>query len=127
MSLRESILNANDLESTIVELPVWGVRLEVRSLDGRSRARLLSTAAKPDGSVDLERLYPDMVIACTYDPETGERVFTDDDREVLLGKSASQLEKLALAAMEVSGMTPGSQEAAGKDSLSTANEGSSSS
>ena len=125
MSLRETILNADDLDSKMVELPQWGVTVEVRSLDGRSRARLLSSAAKEDGTVDLERLYPEMVILCAYDPETGERVFTEDDRDGLLSKSASQLELVALAAMQVSGMTGDSQAEAGKDLPSTGNDASS--
>ncbi len=127
VSLRDTILNASDLESRIVDLPQWGVRLEVRSLDGRSRAKLLAGATKADGGVDLERLYPDMVILCAYDPESGERVFTEDDRDALLAKSASQLEIVALTAMQVSGMTGEAQKEAGKGLPSTASDASSSS
>lgn len=119
MSLRDQILSANDIESTLLEVPNWGVTLEVRSMDGRSRARLLKAAALPDGTVDLERLYPEVVILCSHDPETGERVFTDADRDGLLSKSAAAIELVALTAMNVSGMTQKSQADAGKDSSST--------
>ena len=84
-------------------------------MDGRSRTRLLKSAANMDGTIDLEKMYPEMVILCAHDPETGERIFTEADRDALLGKSAAALELVALTAMKVSGMTGEAQKEAGKD------------
>lgn len=126
MSIREQILNADDIETELVEVPVWGVNIEVRSMDGRSRTRLLRNAASSDGGVDMETLYPEMVIQCSFDPETGERIFNEDDADVLLAKAAGPLELVAMAAMRVSGMTGNAVEVAGKDSPSTESEDSSS-
>ena len=119
MSIREQILNADDIESELVEVPVWGVTVEVRSMDGRSRTRLLKSAAANDGVIDMERMYPEMVILCSFDPESGERIFVEDDADALLSKAAGPLELLATAAMRVSGMTGDAVEVAGKDLPST--------
>ena len=125
MSIREQILNADDIESELVEVPVWGVTVEVRSMDGRSRTRLLKSAAANDGVIDMERMYPEMVILCSFDPESGERIFVEDDADALLSKAAGPLELLATAAMRVSGMTGDAVEVAGKDLPSTPSDDSS--
>ena len=120
-------ISADDIESETIEVPSWGVTIEVRSMDGRSRTQLMKRAANADGTVDLERLYPEVVIVCSHDPATGERIFTEQDRDALLSKSAAALELVALTAMQVSGMTGQAQAEAGKDLPSTANDDSSSS
>ncbi len=127
MSIREQIINAEDIEHEIIEVPVWGVSIEVRSMTGRARTRLIKTATDNDGQLDMETLYPDMVILCSFDPESGEQIFSQDDRDLLLSKSAGPLELIALAAMRISGMTPDAIDVAGKDSPSTENDDSSSS
>ena len=43
MSIREQIINAEDIEHEIIEVPVWGVSIEVRSMTGRARTRLIKT------------------------------------------------------------------------------------
>ncbi len=125
MSIREQILNADDIETELVEVPAWGVTVEIRSMDGRSRTRLLKSASDNDGVIDMERMYPEMVILCSFDPESGERIFTADDVDALLSKSAAPLELLATSAMRVSGMTGDAVEVAGKDSPSITSDDSS--
>lgn len=127
MSLREKILNADDISSEIIEVPAWGVTVEVRSMDGRSRTRLLKTASDADGNIDMEVVYPEMILLCCFDPETGERIFEESDRDAVLSKAAGPVELLALAAMRVSGMSSDSVDEAGKDSSTTASDGSASS
>ena len=127
MSLRDQILSADDITSELVEVPAWGVTIEVRSMDGRSRTRLIKSAADAEGNVDVERLYPEVVILCSHDPVTGERIFDENDREALLAKSAGALEIVAQAALRVSGMTPDALDEAGKGSTSIPSDGSSSS
>lgn len=119
MSLRDQILNADDIDSELVEIPAWGVTVEVRSMDGRARTRLLKSTTDGNGDVDMEKVYPEMVILCSHDPETGERIFTEDDRDAILAKAAGPIELLALAAMRVSGMNGTAVDEAGNDSSST--------
>lgn len=127
MSLRDKILNADDITSEIIDIPAWGVQVEVRSMDGRSRTRLLKMASDAEGNIDMEVVYPEMILLCAFDPETGERIFEETDRDAVLSKSAGPVELLALAAMRVSGMSSDAMDEAGKDSSSTENDDSASS
>ncbi len=127
MSLRDQIFATDDIEIEMVEVPAWKMTLEVRSMDARSRSKLIKSATQADGSIAMENLYPDTVIMCTFDPESGEQVFTDSDRDMLLSKSAAAIELLAMTAMKVSGLSAEAKTEAGKESPSTENEDSSSS
>lgn len=115
MSLRDKILAADDIQTEAVEIPEWGVTVEVRGMNGADRSRILEKAAdSADGRVDIQTMYVETVIASTYDPESGEPVFTPDDRSALLGKSAAALDRLAAVGMRLSGMDERATETAKK-------------
>lgn len=113
-SLRERILSAQDIQSERVYVPEWDVEVEVRSMTGAQRARVLQ-GATVDGEVDLERLYPILLIETVYDPETGEPVFEAADRDALNAKNSGALERIAKVAMRLSGIEPGAEDAAKND------------
>lgn len=105
MSLRDKILAADDIQSEAVEVPEWGVTLEVRGMNGADRSRILEAAsASDDGKISIGNMYVETVIASTYDPETGLRVFSENDRDALMGKSASAIDRLATVGMRLSAM-----------------------
>lgn len=106
MSLRDSIFAINDIPSEQVEVPEWDLTLEVRGMSGEDRIRIISRATDVDtGLANLQQVYPEIVIACTYDPATGERVFDDGDRDALMSKSAQAIDRLATPGMALSGLT----------------------
>ena len=49
-------------------------------------------------------MYVETVIASAYDPETGLRIFTDADRDALMSKSASAIDRIATVGMRLSAM-----------------------
>jgi hypothetical protein len=114
MSLRDKIFSAQDIPSELVEVPEWGLTVEVRGMSGADRTRIIEIANIQNGNVDLQALYPEIVIATAHDPETGMRVFEADDRTALMSKSAIAVDRLALAGMALSGFTEQAQAAAGK-------------
>ncbi len=116
MSLRDRILDADDIGKELLEIPHWNLTVEMRTMSALQRSRMLQTCQLPDGSVDLDRLYPMLCIATVFDPETGEQVFTEDDIEAIADKSASAVEFVATRAMEMSGMTAEAVDVEGKDS-----------
>lgn len=126
MGLRDVILAADDIESEMVEVRQWNVKVEVRSLTARERARMLDAIASDNPEefqLSVEKLYPDIVIKTCYDPETGERLFQDEDREELMNKSGAAVEKLAQAGIRLSGMDAGAENRLGKaSSTPTPNE-----
>lgn len=125
MSIREQILALNDIPSELVEISEWGVKVEVRGMTGAERTRIMDMATKNSGDFNLQFVYPEIVIATSFDAETGEQIFKPADRDALLAKSANALDKLATVGMRLSGFTAESADSAGKDSSATATEDSS--
>lgn len=104
MSLREQIFSADDITKELVEVPEWGVTVEIRSMTAAERAKLGENATAGD-KTDVGLMYALTVIASVYDPETGLPVFTDQDRAAILSKNGSVVERLATKALGSSGLT----------------------
>ena len=119
MSLRDQILAANDIPSEKVQVPEWGVTVEVRGMTGAGRTRIMDKAVDQQGGVNLQFVYPEIVIATSFDDITGEQIFKPSDRDTLLTKSAVALDRLAQVGMKLSGFTQESSDEAGKDSSAT--------
>lgn len=120
-SLRDKILSSQDTTAQLVEIPEWDCTVEVRSMTGAARARIMALAMTEGGEADISRVYPEVIIGCSFDPETGEPLFTSEDREMLMSKNASALDRVATVASELSGFTEKAVDKAGKDSLKTEN------
>jgi hypothetical protein len=119
MSLRDRILQASDITAETVEVPEWGVTVEVRTMTGAERAKIMQSAAEAGGVMDFTKIYPDVVISCTFDPESGERVFDWEDRPNLMAKSGLAIDRIAAVGLRLSGFTKEAQDAAGKGSSLT--------
>jgi len=106
MSLRETIFEADDITKELVEVPEWGVSVEIRSMTAAERAGL--TEASTTGNVnkvDISLMYALCVIATVYDPATGLPIFKKGDEAAILSKNGSVIERLATKAMGSSGFT----------------------
>lgn len=119
LSLRDKVAQSNDIEVKLVHVPQWDVDIEVRSMAARDRARMVQEAAAAaaetgETTVNFERLYPDLVILCSFDPTTGLKAFEESDRDMLLDRHAGAIELVAGAAMAISGMSDKAVEDAGK-------------
>lgn len=125
MSMRDKILALQDIPVEQVEVPEWGVSLEVRGMNGADRTRIMDMAMQTEGGLNLQVVYPEIVIATVFDPESGAQVFDPKDRDVLLSKSATALDRLAQVGMRLSGFTQEASDEAGKDSPTTPDDGSS--
>jgi hypothetical protein len=112
--LRKTIFEADDIESEIVEIPQWGVKIEVRGMTSKERAKLLKSTSV-NGEVDFDRWFPDLIIATAHDPETGEKVFEAADRDMLNTKSGAAITRLAETASRLSGLGEADVDAAKED------------
>ena len=101
--LRQTILEADDIESEIVEVPEWGIKVEVRGMTSKERAKLLKVSAK-GGEVDMVTWFPDLIIATIYDPETGEKVFEPADRDAINAKSGAAISAISDISARLSGL-----------------------
>lgn len=125
MSLRDRIFAVNDLQREIVQIEQWGLEVEVRGMSGAARAAIVQDAADNNGNINFAKLMPEIVMSCTFDPETGEQVFGPEDKDNIMAKSGAALEKINTVAMRLSGFGADAIDAAGKDSSSTPKGGSS--
>lgn len=124
MSLRDQILNSNDIPKELVKVKEWNTEIEVRGMTGAERTRILDLAQDEKG-MNLQMVYPEIVISTAFDPVTGEKIFTPEDRTALLSKSANALDSLATVGMRLSGFLAETSNDLGKDSSETAIEDSS--
>jgi hypothetical protein len=115
-TLRDRILSSNDIQSEMVNIPQWGVDVEVRGMTGAARAAMVQEAATADGNVNYAKIMPDLVIQCTFDPDTGLPLFTPADRDAIMSKSGAALENINKVAMRLSGFGAEELDKAGKDS-----------
>ena len=125
MSIRDQILAKQDIPSEMVDVPEWGVKVEVRGMTGAERTRIMDKATQNAGDVNLQFVYPEIVIATAFDPEGGEQVFKPGDRDALLAKSATALDRIAAVGVRLSGFTAESADDMGKDFSATDSEDSS--
>lgn len=117
MDIKAKIKEAKDIKKETVDVPEWEVKVEVRSMSGAARAEMLDHVASKDGFL-FRKLYPDILIACLYDPETGESLFVDADKDWLMEKSGGPIEMLANKAVALSGLTADAMGAIEKNSNS---------
>lgn len=115
MSLRDRILAADDIGRELITVPQWGTEIEVRTMSAGQRSRMIAASSTATGEIDLDRLYPMLIIATAFDPETGAQVFDENDMALLQEKSASAIEFVAQHAMRMSGMSAKAVDEEGKD------------
>jgi hypothetical protein len=114
-NLSNIIFAADDIESELVEVKQWGVSVMVKSMTAKARSKMIANAVSANGEFNLNEVLPDLVILCTFDPDTGEQVFNEGDRDALMAKSAAAVETIASIAMKLSGMTEDAVDEMGKD------------
>lgn len=110
MNLHDQILAADDIGYEDLPIDEWGgAKIRIRGLTGTERdAYEAKAVAVRNGGQDVELRLADfrarLVVKCLYDPETGERVFADNEVSALGGKSAVVLERLFKVAQRLSGL-----------------------
>lgn len=135
MTLRDRIRASHDRTAEVVDVPEWdGVKLEFRSPTVNERAALLRLQAQgEDGEAEVDRaerwaaFYPEILIRTAFDPETGEPAFTEDDADWLRERDFLVMDRLAVVALKVCGMSSDAEEDLGKGSSTTPSTDSSSS
>lgn len=105
MVLKDQILGANDLRTKTVEVPEWGCSLTVCELglsEGVKLAKLYSSVSD-SGTVSLDAEDIARVVSWgVLDPQTGERMFSEEDVPSLARKSQSALMGLFRAITSIS-------------------------
>ena len=105
---REAILQVQDLPTERIPVPEWGGEVIVRGLTAAERDQfeqsIVETRGK-DTRVNLRNIRAKLVVLCCVD-EQGNRIFRDEDAEVLGRKSAVALNRVFEVAQRLSGLRP---------------------
>ena len=117
--ISDLVAQAQDIETEDVEIPRWGVTVRVQSMSGVDRAKYIQNlvAAQEEDSPDLlSELDAQLVVACTFDPETDEPAFLVSDIPMLMSKAGDILGALSIKAQRLSGLDGKAEERLGKAS-----------
>ena len=104
---KTAILAAQDLQTEDVEVPEWGGAVRVRSFTGRERDAFEASMVRGDGKdrkVDLTNMRARLVGLTVID-ETGQRIFTDDEVDLLGAKSGAALDRVFAVAQKLNGLS----------------------
>lgn len=121
MSLRDKILAVkNDTPTELVAIPEWDVTVLVKGFTLGAKDDFLGTVLDPKTKeTNLKAFNSGILVGTAYDPETGEKLFTEEDIPVLKEKSASAIQRLVDVGARLSGLTDDAVEVAAKKSSST--------
>lgn len=111
-TLRSKILASQDIPGEQIDVPEWGVTVEVRGLSSLQRSQLYADTREGESAAYL---YLRLVVATTFDPETGEQLFAESDIDALGRKSAEAIDRITQVAMRLSGMGAKAVDEEGKD------------
>lgn len=118
MSLKDKILSAQ-LKREKIFIPQWDCEIEVRELNGGQRAKFMEKTVSVDkrgeAKIDMAGMNIEMVLLSCYDPETGERLFKEEDRESLLATSGAAIDAVAQVGLRLSGLNAQAVEEAEKN------------
>jgi hypothetical protein len=115
--LRSKILSSDDLPEVAMYVKLWDVNIIVRGMSAGGRGALMDKAMdKMTKELDFGKLYPLLLVATVYDPDTDQKIFTLSDVGPLLEKSGAAMEEIAQVAMKLSGFDTEETEELGKDS-----------
>lgn len=118
---KEAILKAQDIEIREVEVPEWGGVVYVRGMTGRERDRYENSLYKQKGKervLNTQNARAKLVVMCTVDQD-GNRIFDEEEVNVLSQKSSKALDRIFAVAMELSGITENDMEELTKNSDET--------
>ena len=111
-SLREQILNSDDLEERVVEVPEWKTTVVVRGMTAKEAAEYRTATVTGPGGFSLAKALS-LVVCMTARhalPPNGDGkvhggnlIFEAADRERLSLKGAAAVERLAAVAIDLSG------------------------
>ncbi len=103
---RDDILQANDIEKELVEVPEWGGSVFVRGMTGAERDKFESSIIEQRGKdqrVNMANVRAKLAFMTICD-ENGNRLFDEKDVQSLSQKSAAALQRVFIVAQRLSGI-----------------------
>lgn len=99
-NIRNHILAASDCRTKLVEVPEWGSKVYVSSVSADEREAWEEGIRTDNGVPQIRGARCQFLVKCLVDVN-GDRIFGDDDAELLAGKSSLVIDRLWEVANEV--------------------------
>jgi len=119
MLTREQILEADDIKREEIDVPEWGGKILVQTMNSKDRDRWEEKQVNDPYNNIRASLIAKMVV-----DEAGERVFTNKDIEALGAKSSGPMAKIFKICQDMNGLTKEDIDKLEKNSESDQNESS---
>lgn len=113
-SIRERIGELRPYTSETVPVDEWDTDVEVRSISLGERQAMMQELMDEEGNVEMALIEAHYIARCAFDPETGARIFADDDIEFIQSLPAGTADKVGHVAVRLSGMNEAAKEDAAK-------------
>jgi len=102
MDARNKILQFKKVKTEIVKMEEWDdLEVHIQGLTGRQLDSIMSSAKKDQA--DTDTMF-NLIILCSMD-EKGNKIFKDDDLEVLKDMPLGPVQKLGTKCLEINGFT----------------------
>jgi len=94
-----------------VDVPEWGAKVEVRGLTLGAQQEFLRSLPDVGSKNRQKTMIVQLVLRCTFDPDTGEPVFDPADPEAMLAADSAPFNRVFQVAGRLSGLIEGDTEA----------------
>ena len=123
---KDQILKADDLKTSIVDVPEWGGKVKIKQMTGSERDAFEQATYRKNGKdyeVNMKDMRARLCASCIID-DKGVRIFDDADIVELSKKSAIVLDRLFAACQELNSISQKDVEELGKELGQTQTDGS---
>ena len=96
------------------------VKVEVRQRTVKQQYDILDKVRNPQGEIDGLGLAVETIMACSYDPDTGDKVFDPADKDALMNVESSAFQVLLAATNKAAGFDSEEQVVSDLDEALTA-------
>lgn len=104
---RQQILDADDRQTIMLDVPEWGGFVKLRTIDGTERGRLEYDVQGPTGkSATSFAALKARVVALTVVDDDGAQLFTPADIPLLNAKSGAAIDRVFEAACKLNRLRP---------------------
>lgn len=113
-SIRDRVISS-ELKVDAVEVPQWGGKIGIREMTVKQRVAFANEWARRPAVALV-----DVLIDCTFDPDTGKALFEKADRDVLTEKGGTPIQSVTDQIFTLSGMSAAATKELEKNSPASA-------
>lgn len=104
MLTKDQILNADDIQTKVIDVPEWGGEVTIKSMSGFYRDRFENSLVGKNGGANMQNVRAKLVAASIVD-DKGDVMFSEKDITKLGSKSGDALDRVFAVAKSINKIT----------------------